>query len=304
MNVHEVNGVNEISDPLRLLQTRVRIVLVAPRYAGNIGSSARAMKTMGLRDLVLVSPIEHLAAEATWRAVHASDVLTNARVTDSLAEATADCVFVVGTSGRERHLPLPVLEPRAAALAMLQAALRGPVAVIFGNETSGLSGEDLARCNLHVRIPTDPEYSSLNLAMAVQLLSYELRMAALAVSSQSKHELVVLDTALDTTLGTIGHSSSAQRELPTARSRGSRALATAAQLAHLMDHVERVLLHIGFHNPAKPRLLLQRLRRLFARAQLESAETHLLRGILASVERAAERREVKHEQSRGGKQQE
>ena len=300
-----VNEVNEMSDPLRLLQTRVRIVLVAPRYAGNIGSSARAMKTMGLRDLVLVSPIEHLAAEATWRAVHASDVLTNARVTDSLAEATADCVFVVGTSGRERHLPLPVLEPHAAALAMLQAALRGPVAVIFGNETSGLSGEDLARCNLHVRIPTDPEYSSLNLAMAVQLLSYELRMAALAVSSQSKHELdTALDTALDTTLGTIRHGSVAQRVLPTVRSRGSRALATAAQLAHLMDHVERVLLHIGFHNPAKPRLLLQRLRRLFARAQLESAETHLLRGILASVERAAERRDVKHEQSRGGKQQE
>ena len=246
------------------LKSQVSIVLVAPRYGGNVGASARAMKTMGLQQLVLVAPHEHLTDEARWRSVHAEDVLTGARVTTTLTAAIADCVFVAGASARDRHLPLPAMTPRVAAAAIMAASARGPVALLFGNEASGLSEAELGRCHCQVRIPTVADYRSVNLAMAVQLLSYELRLAALDLGSDAAGSTLALPTT-----------------------RGLRPLATSAALAQLLDHAERALVRIGFHDPHKPRLLLQRLRRLFGRARLEASEAHLLRGILVAVERAA-----------------
>ena len=265
----------------------MRIVLVEPRYGGNVGATARAMKTMGLHDLWLVAPREHLTPEALWTAVHAQDLITGAHVAASVTAATADCVFVVGTSVRDRHLPLPVLAPRAAAAAMTSAALHGNVALLFGNETSGLSGEQLSRCNCHVRIPADPDCSSLNLAMAVQLLAYELRLAALDAVGN-----VAVDASGTAIARPDGPGSPAGMLVPRARpgqQATARAPSTAGQLAGLLEHAERTLTAIGFYDPRKPRLLVKRLRRLFARARLEQAEMHLLRGILAAVDRTARR---------------
>ena len=157
----------------------VRIVLVGTSHPGNIGASARAMKTMGLDELVLVAPRDFPSADATARASGADDVLARARSADSLADAIADCGFVAGASARPRRLAWPVADPRAGASGLLKHARATKVAMVFGPEHSGLTNEDLGRCNQVVHIPANPAYSSLNVAMAVQVLCYELRMAAL-----------------------------------------------------------------------------------------------------------------------------
>lgn len=229
----------------------MRIVLVGTTHPGNIGASARAMKTMGLEQLVLVAPQHYPSAEATARASGADDMLYRARIETSLAAALAECTLVMGASARRRGLSGPELTPRQAACELLQVAARAPVALVFGRESSGLSNDELDRCHHLVRIPANPDYSSLNLAAAVQVLAYELRLAALA--------------------------SQALTPAPVSP-------APAAETEHFYAHLQQVLLAIGFLNPANPRHLMRRLRRLFNRARPDQTEVNILRGILTAVE--------------------
>lgn len=238
---------------------RIRIVLVETVHSGNIGGVARAMKNMGLRDLRLVAPQRFPDPEASWRAVSAADVLDGAQVVATLDEAIADCALVVATSARERTIPWPVVTPRDCAPELLAVAAAGqPVAVLFGREDYGLSTADLQRCNYHVSIPTDSAYSSLNLAMAVQLIAYELFLAAIARGPQPAAPV------------------------------WDRPLASNAELEYLYAHLERTAVAVGFLDPARPRQMMPRMRRLFARARLDVMELNILRGILAAVDRRLE----------------
>jgi TrmH family RNA methyltransferase len=231
----------------------IRIVLVGTTHPGNIGASARAMKNMGVTDLALANPRYFPHEEATARASGAADVLERATVVESLSEAIADCVYVVGTSARARAIDWPSMEPRACAAKLRAEAQRGPVAVVFGPEKSGLSNADLDLCDTLLTIPTDPDFSSLNLAMAVQVVSYELRAAQ--------------EPAIDP------------------EERSGTPLATSGDVERFYEHLERVLTDIGFLDPDNPRHLMRRLRRLFIRARPDQNEINILRGILTAVER-------------------
>jgi tRNA (cytidine32/uridine32-2'-O)-methyltransferase len=229
----------------------VRIVLVDTSHPGNIGAAARAMKTMCLDRLVLVRPAQHPSAEASARASGAADVLHRAQVCRDLPEALEGCGFVVGASARQRSLPWPLLAPRACGERVAAEAADGEVALLFGNEQSGLANDELKHCHALVQIPTNPDYGSLNLAMAVQVLCYEIMVAA----------------------GGEGRLPT-QREAPLAR---------AEDMDRFFSHLERALAQSGFLNPANPRHLMQRLRRLFNRAELDENELNILRGILTAL---------------------
>lgn len=230
----------------------IRIVLVDPAHPGNIGATARAMKNMGLSDLHLVRPRQFPSDEATARASGADDVLAAAQVHEDFASAIAQCGLVVGTSSRQRHLPWDLVEPRVAAEQIAQAARTGDVAVVFGSERVGLTNTELARCNMLVTIPTDERYSSLNLAMAVQVLAYEIWLAVRP-----------------------GAPEPPPREVP---------LATAEEIARLYEHIETVLEEIDFRDRTGGGHLMARIRRLFNRAQLDQNEMNILRGILTAVQ--------------------
>ena len=239
------------------LEIPIRIVLTETSHPGNIGASARAMKTMGFSELVLVAPKEFPSAAATARASGADDLLAAARTVSTLAEAISDCAYVVGASARLRSLQWPTTDPRVCAQRLWEQLPAGPVAVVFGPEHSGLTNDDLARCHELVHIPANPAYSSLNLAMAVQVICYELRMAhpgRLAAGAAAGDE---------------------DREAP---------LATADELEAFHEHLEQVMSRSGFLNPDHPRQLKLRLRRLFNRARLDQTEINILRGILAAVD--------------------
>lgn len=240
----------------------IRIVLVATRHPGNIGSSARAMLTMGLTDLVLVRPCRFPDPEATALASNAAGVLERARIVETLEEAVADCGWVIGSSSRPRHLGDEPLPPWAAAQRLVAASMGAPVALVFGSERSGLTNEEIEHCAATTMIPANPDYASLNLASAVQIYAYELRKAAVRerppVSAKDDH--------------------------PWYRP------ATAEQMEHFYQHLERVLLATGFLDPGNPRLLMRRLRQLFHRARPDLNEVNILRGILTSVERPKRRR--------------
>lgn len=229
----------------------IRIVLVGTTHPGNIGASARAMKTMGLTDLVLVAPQRYPNVEATAMASGADDLLYRSRVVETLEQALEGCVLAVGASARYRGLSCPELGPRRAAEVLVGTARRAPVALVFGRESSGLSNDELDRCQYTVRIPANPDYSSLNLAAAVQVLVYELR------------------SAIPTTNPTTP-------ELPLP--------APAEELERFYEHLQTVLLETGFLDPTNPRHLMRRLRRLFNRAQPDHNELNILRGILSSVQ--------------------
>lgn len=232
----------------------LRVVLVHTSHPGNIGAAARAMKNMGLDRLYLVEPREFPAPRALWRAAGATDVLERAMVVGSLAEAVADCGLVIGTSARERRIPWPLLDPRECGQRAWQESAQHQVALVFGREDRGLTNEELAQCGFHVHIPANPEYSSLNLAAAVQVLTYELRMAALA------------DT---------GGGQAQAWDVPRAR---------AEDIELYFEHLERVLIDIGFHDPANPRQTLPRLRRLLARIRPDRMELSILRGVLTAMQ--------------------
>jgi len=234
----------------------IRIILVETSHPGNIGAAARAMKCMGITNLYLVRPGRFPCAEATARASGADDVLGRAVVCDSLPEAIADCGLVIGASARQRRIPWPMLDPRETATRVLDAAAAGTdCALVFGREHSGLTNEEMELCQYLVTIPTNPAFSSLNLAAAVQVLCHELMQAA---GSQA-----------------IDPAGSKDSQVPAA---------TAGDMERLYEHLERVMIGTGFLDPQKPRRLMRRLRRLFNRAGLDSQEMQILRGFLASIE--------------------
>jgi tRNA/rRNA methyltransferase len=207
---------------------------------------------MGLGELHLVNPRYFPHADADARAAGALDVLQQARVHESLAAALGGCVLSVATSSRRRELPHPMLDARAAAIELIAAASAGPVAIVFGNETSGLSNEEAGLCQIWACVPANPEYASLNLACAVQVFAYEARMACVSA------------------------------EVPQA---AASPPASFEQIEHLHRHFEQTLAHTGFHDPANPKKLLPRLRRMLARARLESEEVDILRGFLKAVDK-------------------
>ncbi len=233
----------------------VRVVLVGTSHPGNIGASARAIKAMGLRHMTLVSPKTFPAAEATAMASGADDILAIARVTDTLAEAIEDCCLVIGTTARARHLQWPVIAPGEAAAAIAGAVNDGPVAIVFGREQSGLSNAELDLCHRAIRIPTAPDFNSLNLAQAVQICAYEIRKA------------LVNDHAAE----------------PDAAD-GRDAPVTAAALGNLHQHLMDTMALVGYLDPENPKLLVRRMRRMLNRAGLLTSETQILRGFLAAIE--------------------
>lgn len=255
-------GDNEVRGPL----DDIRIVLVEPSHPGNIGGAARAMKTMGFSKLTLVSPKRFPDPQAQWRAAGAADVLDAARICASVDEAIADCALVAGTSARRRRIPWPMENVSAFARRLAEEGFGGrPAAVLFGREDRGLSNDELQRCSRHVVIPANPDYSSLNLAMAVQVVCYEIHQA-FAVADDARAE--------------------AKSPRATAPASWDRRRASAGEVAALLAHWERVLQRVGFLDAAAPRRTMVRLRRLFGRAQVDQTEAAILRGALTGIERA------------------
>jgi TrmH family RNA methyltransferase len=228
---------------------KIRIVLINTTHPGNIGATARAMKVMGLSSLHLVTPKIYPSADATAMASGADDVLQKAVVHDSLDSALEGCSLVLGTSARLRSLPMPMVDARRAANQTLAEADNHEVAILFGRERYGLVNEEMQRCQFLVNIPSNPEYSSLNLSQAVQILAYELRVAAQGFSdiSVDPPDWEPVDDQ---------------------------------QMEGLFEHLEQTLLDIRFLNPKQPKRLMMRLRRLFNRARPDQNEINILRGIL------------------------
>lgn len=240
---------------------RIRIVLVGTTHGGNIGATARAMKTMGLNDLRLVQPRDFPGDEATARASGADDILASAGVCADLDGALAGCGLVIGTSARRRSVTWPELPPRAAAARAVTEAGATDVAFVFGREHSGLSNIELDRCHYLLTIPTERHYRSLNVAMAVQIVAYELQQASREAA------------------GTAA--------VPAVAGSGP---AGAEELAGFYRHLEETLRALGHLNDANRNPFMRRLHRLFNRTRLTSVEIHLLRGILRRIQRALTRR--------------
>ena len=232
----------------------IRIVLVGTSHSGNIGSAARAMKVMGLKNLVLVAPESRVDGQAIALAAGASNIANNARIVATLEEAVADCGLVVGTSARSRTLDWPMLDARECGSKAMNEATLHPVAIVFGRERTGLTNQELQLCHYHVAIPANAEYSSLNLAMAVQILCYEMCMAWLETEAyQGEMKEVVYPCS--------------------------------EELERFYVHLEKVLNLTDFINKSHPGMVMAKLRRLFNRARPESQELNILRGILSSVEK-------------------
>ena len=231
----------------------IRIVLVGTTHPGNIGAVARAMKNMGLSDLALVNPRTFPHDDATARASGATDILDTAKVVTSLQDALTDCVYVAGASARSRTISWPSMAPRDCAERMLLESKGGKVAAVFGPEKAGLDNDDLSLCHTLLTIPTNPEFSSLNLAMAVQVLTYELRVAS-----------------------TLDAGPGFESEAPPA---------TGAEMENFYTHLEQVFRDIQFLNPDNPRFLMRRMRRLFIRARPDQNEVNILRGFLSAIDK-------------------
>ncbi len=242
----------------------IRIVLVGTTHPGNIGATARAMKVMGLERLVLVSPERYPSGEATAMASSADDVLARAVVVDDFMDAIAGCGLVLGTTARMRSLPQPVLDPRTAAERMVAEVGSHEIALVFGREKSGLNNEEVRHCNWLINIPTSEHYSSLNLAQAVQILCYELRLAALG--------------------GSPGETTPPDWEPQ-----------PPERLEFYFQRLEEALLEIRFLNPAQPKRLMQRLRRLYLRARPDENELNILNGIVSAMLETARERSTKED---------
>ena len=270
------------SNLLGSLLDKVRIVLVNTSDCRNIGSAARAMKTMGLSQLVLVDPIEMPNGQAQALAAGATDVLANAKIVSTLSEAIEDCGLVVGTSARSRTLPWPMLEPRGCGEKMIAEANEYPVALVFGRESSGLTNDELQLCHFHVQIPANPEYSSLNLAMAVQTLSYEIRTSYL-LSMDDKHQ------EHSTGNGTyIGKRDIGKNSLQV-KSEDDESYPVTEETERFYQHFEKALISTSFIVESHPGLVMTKLRRLFNRARPDVKEVKMMRGILASIERSSDK---------------
>lgn len=236
--------------------SNIRIVLVNTTHPGNIGGAARAMKNMGLERLYLVAPKEYPSDKAVWRSAGATDVLDKAVVVETLDEAILGCSLVVGTSARERRIPWPLLDPRQCGENVWAEAGSHEVALVFGREDRGLTNEELHKCNYHVHIPANPDYSSLNLATAVQVICYEVRMAYLQAAEGN----------------TLPQH---QWDMPPAE---------AQALESYYLHLEQTLEELGFLDPANPKQTMTRLRRLYNRVRMDQMELNILRGVLTAMQ--------------------
>mgnify|MGYP001554966800 CR=1 FL=1 len=234
----------------------IRIVMVETTHPGNIGAAARAMKNMGLRSLSLVAPARFPCDEASVRASGADDLLSAASVHADLASAVADCRIVIGASARRRSVSWPLLTPGEAAPLALRSAQTAPVALVFGRESSGLSNAELDRCTHLLHIPTAPEFGSLNVAMAIQLVAYELRLAWLDAAEGAAQAPPAADPPV----------------------------ASNAEMEGLFAHLEQALDDIGFIDARRSDKLMRRLRRLFHRAAPDADEVNILRGILSAAQ--------------------
>ena len=234
----------------------IRIVMVRTFHPGNIGSAARAMKTMGITQLYLVAPKDFPSYEATKMARSASDLVDHAVVVDTLHEAVKDCTMVVASTARPRGFDLPSINPEQCAQALLEGAKTSPVALVFGPERMGLFNEDLQYAKYRVTIPTNPDCSSLNIASAIQTLSYEIYKQAIATNSEGENDSLF------------------KRKMP-----------TADDVEQFYVHLEETLIETGFIMKKHPGKIIDRLRQLFNRAQPDVKEMNILRGILASIQR-------------------
>jgi tRNA (cytidine32/uridine32-2'-O)-methyltransferase len=239
----------------------IRIVLVNTSHTGNIGSAARAMKTMGLNSLYLVDPITAPDGKSSALAAGAGDVLANATIVSSLEEAVKDCGLVVGTSARSRTLPWPMLTPRECGNKLVVESENYPVALVFGRENNGLSNDELQQCHFHVCIPANPDYSSLNIAAAVQTLCYEIRVNHLDIEASK-------------------HAPNTEAEYP-----------LSDDLERFYVHLEKTLKDVNFIVPNHPGMVMTKLRRLFNRARPEVQELNILRGMLSSIDKASGNKE-------------
>ena len=241
----------------------IRVVLVNTAHPGNIGASARAMKNMGLNQIILVQPKDFPSGVAIGRAASATDILESAVVVDSLQEAVADCGLVICASARSRKIPWPMLSPEQTGQKVIKEIGLTNIALVFGREDSGLSNEELQLGHFHVQIPSDEKYSSLNLAAAVLVICYEIRKAASKENTDAKSQ----DAEI-----------------------WDQEFATGDQVEHFYQHLEQVMIDINFHDPKNPRQLMQRMRRLFGRVRLDVMELNILRGILTNIEHSMERK--------------
>lgn len=235
----------------------ISIVLVETSHPGNIGSSARAMKTMGLSSLVLVKPDIFPDRKADELASGARDLLENALVVDSLAEAIADSTVVIGVSARKRDLQIPMLSIPAFAKESIDCALTQKVALVFGRERTGLTNHELSACHYHVKIPTDALFSSLNLSQAVQIICYEVRKQYLTLSQDEDIRPSTYTT-----------------------------MAKKGDVDGFYQHLEETLVKVNFIDPQKPKRLIPKIKRLFNRVKLEASEVNILRGILSAVDKS------------------
>lgn len=248
--------------------SHVRIVMVNTTLPANIGSALRAMKTMGLSKLVLVAPKTYPHPDIDALAAGATDLIEQIEIVETLADAIKDCHLVFGTSARSRTIPWPLLDARPAAEKSISAVVNDQqdVAVVFGREDRGLTNEELAMANYHVTIPVNTDYGVLNVAQAIQVICYEMRMATLAAVKSGEDEAATMP---------VTDTKSMQWDEP---------LVTHEQMEQFYPHIEKMLAEIEFLDPKNPRLLPLRLRRLFGRIQLDRMEYHLLRGIFSRVQ--------------------
>ena len=229
----------------------IEFVLVEPSHPGNVGAAARAIGTMGFKNLVLVKPTKHPHPESRARSSGALDILLDARVCDTLEEAIADSSLVIGTTARQRRISVPIDSIHQCTQSIFESSLKQKVSIIFGPETSGLSNNDIDRCNRLVYIPTGEMHSSLNLSMAVQVIAYQLNLAFFGLEEGQE----------------------------------TRDLASGKEMELFYEHLEDVLLETGFLNPTNPKQLMRRLKALFNRAQLDDNEVNIMRGILTSYQK-------------------
>ncbi|MFK5986718.1 MAG: RNA methyltransferase [Pseudomonadota bacterium] len=237
-----------------MISTNIKIILIEPQTPGNIGAVARAMKTMGLNHLVLINPLIFPHKDATIRATNAIDVLENCIIADTLSDVIKECELVIGTSIRDRGGFVPPLTARESAAKLVKESLISPVALVFGTESSGMTGNDIRQCNYYGYIPSNPEFSSLNLAAAVQTFCYEIFQASDLIKTSPEKEI---------------------RE---------ESYPTNIQLDYFYQQFEDTLNKSGFINPRHPGLIMQRLRGLFNRARLDNKEVNILQGILKSFQ--------------------
>ena len=234
----------------------IKIVLVGTTHSGNIGATARAIKTMGLRNLDLVNPKNFPSDEAIYRSKAAKDILEKASIHETLLESVKDCELVIATSARNRKVPWPVLDPKSASKEInLTAKNNSKVAIVFGREDRGLTNQELGLCNLHIHIPTIEEYSSLNLSQAVQIITYEIRMHFIEFEKLKNCQEWDVD------------------------------LATSDQTERLIEHMDELMKEVEFYDTENPRKLLMRVRRFFKRSKIDVMEANIFRGLFSTIQK-------------------